>query len=75
MDYMAADIDEETLRKIPGYDPKIFLTHNVNSGLPFAGESADYIVCLEVLEHLEDATRFLSEVSRVLKPNGRLILS
>ena len=74
-EYVAVDIDEATLRKINDYDPKMFICHNANNGLPFGDACADYIVCLEVLEHLEDATHFFEEVHRVLKPDGALILS
>lgn len=73
--YIAVDIDEATLRKIPGYDPRQFICHNVNHGMPFEDASADYIFCMEVLEHLENATAFLVETKRVLKPGGKLILS
>jgi SAM-dependent methyltransferase len=74
-DYMAADIDAATLRKIPGFNEQQFICHDVNRGLPFADSSADYLVCLEVLEHLENATAFLDEAKRVLRPGGRLIVS
>lgn len=73
--FVAADIDESTLKKIPGYRPEQFIVHNVNSGLPFETATADYIFCMEVLEHLENATSFLMEAQRVLKPGGKLILS
>jgi SAM-dependent methyltransferase len=74
-DYVAVDIDEQTLQKIPGYTPEQFRQHNANYGLPFAASVADYLICLEVLEHLEDATKFFTEASRVLKDSGRLIIS
>jgi SAM-dependent methyltransferase len=74
-DYIAIDIDEPTLKKIPRYTPNQFIQHNANNGLPFADATVDYLVCLEVLEHLEDATKFFKEAFRVLKKNGRLILS
>ena len=74
-DYMALDIHLETLRRIPCYDPDRFLQHNANFGLPFEDASADYLVCLEVMEHLENPTHFLAEVGRVLKPGGKLMLS
>lgn len=35
----------------------------------------DWIVSLEVFEHLEDSDAFLAECRRVLRPGGRLILS
>ena len=74
-DYVAVDIDAATLRKIPGFNEQQFICHDVNRGLPFADSSADYLVCLEVLEHLENATAFLEEAKRVLRPRGRLIVS
>lgn len=43
--------------------------------LPFADNSFDVIVCLEVLEHLQDYRRALSEIHRVLQPSGKLIAS
>lgn len=73
--YAAVDIDEATLQKIPRYDSNTFICQNVNLGLPFENLSADYIFCLEVLEHLENPTYFLAEVKRVLKPGGKLVLS
>lgn len=74
-DYKALDIDLETLQRIPGYDPARFVQHNANRGLPFEDASADYVLCLEVMEHLENPTYFLAEVKRVLKPRGKLVLS
>jgi SAM-dependent methyltransferase len=75
LDYVGVDIDEATLRRIPDYDPRVFLCHDVNDGLPFDDDSVDYYVCLEILEHLEHPTRFLQEVRRTMRPGGRLILS
>jgi ubiquinone/menaquinone biosynthesis C-methylase UbiE len=43
--------------------------------LPFADDSFDDVVCSLVLHYLEDWDAPLSEVRRVLKPGGRLILS
>jgi SAM-dependent methyltransferase len=74
-DYRAVDIDLSTLKKIPHYNENEYICHNANKGLPFESSTADYIVCCEVLEHLENATLFFNEVERVLKPGGALILS
>ena len=38
-------------------------------------ESWDLIVCNHVLEHVDDYKQALSEIHRILKPNGTLIIS
>ncbi len=42
--------------------------------LPFADESFDCVTCGYVLEHLPEAKTGLSELSRVMKPGGRMLL-
>ena len=53
--------------------------HNIDleeSPLPFSDKSFDVVLMLEVIEHLyNDPMRVLSEVNRVLKDDGALILS
>lgn len=41
--------------------------------LPYDDASLDYVTAVELIEHLDDATRMLKEVSRVLKPGGVFI--
>lgn len=44
--------------------------------LPVEDETFDYVLCCEVLEHMEQDPMFmLSEINRVLKPGGTLILT
>ena len=43
--------------------------------LPFEDESFDAILFLDVLEHVVDQKAVISEIQRVLKPGGTLILS
>jgi len=51
-----------------GYD-------DVNStNLPFLTETYDYIFCKSVIEHVRDLNVFLSEVFRVLKKDGKLLI-
>ena len=41
--------------------------------IPFAPNSMDVCLCLEVLEHIEEDGQGLDEIARVLKPEGLLI--
>jgi SAM-dependent methyltransferase len=48
---------------------------DLTRGLPYPDESFDLVVLTEVIEHLENHRAALSEVARVLRPNGHLILT
>jgi SAM-dependent methyltransferase len=43
--------------------------------LPFPNESFDLIVVVDLLEHLSDDGRLLSEIARCLRPGGRAVLN
>jgi ubiquinone/menaquinone biosynthesis C-methylase UbiE len=43
--------------------------------LPFADNTFDAVVNIESAQHYSDVHRFLSEVHRVLKPGGHLLIS
>ncbi len=43
--------------------------------LPFAENTVDIVICLDLIEHLDDESALLNEVYRVLKANGKLILT
>lgn len=43
--------------------------------IPVADASFDAILCTEVFEHIPDPLRALDEFSRILKPNGVLVLT
>jgi len=43
--------------------------------LPFEARSFDIVVSFQVIEHIDDELAFVSEIHRVLKTGGRLILT
>jgi 2-polyprenyl-3-methyl-5-hydroxy-6-metoxy-1,4-benzoquinol methylase len=51
------------------------LKHDLNLQLPLDDASADAVLALEIMEHLENPKFFLREISRVLRPGGTLVLS
>lgn len=53
------------------------VTFHVGSGnqLPFSDATATKIICLEVLEHVDDPTAVLSEITRVATPGALLLIS
>jgi SAM-dependent methyltransferase len=52
-----------------------FAWANCSEALPFADSSVDVVVNIESACHYADRPRFLSEVSRILKPGGQLAAS
>ncbi|MGJ8606105.1 MAG: bifunctional 2-polyprenyl-6-hydroxyphenol methylase/3-demethylubiquinol 3-O-methyltransferase UbiG [Marivita sp.] len=45
----------------------------VGEALPYADASFDAVVCVDVLEHVQDLPRVIVEVSRVLRPGGMFL--
>ncbi len=43
--------------------------------IPFENQSFDSVVCFQVLEHVFEPDEFLSEVNRILKPNGKFLIT
>lgn len=63
---------EEAKRAVPGAE----LHHAGAQALPFADARFDCVTCIEVFEHIPEVDRpsALSEMARVLRPGGRLVL-
>lgn len=70
-DYVGLDYPT-TASGMYGTHPQVFAD---GASLPFLSESFDTVLLLEVLEHVSDADGVLAEISRVLKPEGRLLIS
>jgi SAM-dependent methyltransferase len=76
----ALDLSEENVRSAgviieqKGY-ANIRLCRGSVLALPFGDASFDFVVCSGVAHHTPDPAAALNELSRVLKPGGRLYLS
>lgn len=70
-DYVGLDYPL-TAQGIYGTRPDVFAD---GASLPFHEDSFDTILLLEVLEHVAEPERVLSEIARVLKSGGILLLS
>ena len=69
---LAADLDEKRFR----YSGDIsFKKCDITRELPFEDNSFDFCLLLEVIEHLRNPYLVMSELGRILKPKGELILS
>jgi ubiquinone/menaquinone biosynthesis C-methylase UbiE len=53
----------------------ISLLRGSASFLPIRPESADVVICLGVIDYLQDDAAALREIARVLKPGGRLVIN
>lgn len=47
----------------------------LDDSLPFADNSFEVVTMLAVLEHIEKEQEILGEIYRVLKPNGKLVIT
>lgn len=64
-------VEYKILDPVPTYNPDI--VGDIHA-LPFADNSQDAIVCVSVLEHVENPIKASEELYRVLKPGGKLLL-
>ena len=48
---------------------------DLNKDLPFPAESFDLVVCVEGIEHIENPHHLIREVRRVLKSDGKVVLT
>jgi len=52
-----------------------FILCDFDKVFPFKDHTFDYVVAVEVIEHLENPWHFLREINRVLKKEGKLYLT
>lgn len=74
----AVDFSAEMLaraRSKAGAEAVRFVEHDLHERLPLGYRQFDLVVSGLVLEHIVDLSAFFGEVQRVLRPNGRAVLS
>lgn len=71
---LGIEVEKNRAKKAEKKKVKIYTT-DLDKKWPFANKSIDCITATEVVEHLVDLDRFFSEVRRVLKPSGKVIIS
>jgi malonyl-CoA O-methyltransferase len=74
----AVDFSEGMLaeaRRKPGAERVRFLIRDLHDPLPMPGGSFDRVVSGLVLEHLRDLGAFFREARRILRPDGRAVVS
>lgn len=65
-----AEVDPELIRGVKGM--KVVLDANK---LPFKDETFDYVICADVLEHINDDKKVLQNLHKVLKKKGKAIIA
>jgi SAM-dependent methyltransferase len=56
------------------YNPHLDLTIDLREELPFEDQSFDTILLTDVLEHIAEPEKVMSESARLLRPSGKLIV-
>ncbi|MBN1493320.1 MAG: class I SAM-dependent methyltransferase [Candidatus Omnitrophica bacterium] len=69
---IAADMDVQRFRHKGEVE---FQKCNVTEVLPFEDNVFDFVVLAEVIEHLRNPYDVVAELTRILKPGGKLVLS
>lgn len=71
---VGADVAGEALRRARLHHPQLEFVQSADA-LPFADGEFAVVWAGELLEHVQDGLGLLEEVARVLRPDGRLLVS
>ncbi len=73
---VGVDVAEAAVRRARSRHPELeFRTAPLDGPLPFDDGAFDVVWASEVIEHVADTARWLSEIRRGLVPRGRLLLT
>lgn len=73
--YLALDKIHEVINKLSSQFPDLTFEQAVFPPVDLPDESFDTIVNFQVIEHIKDDHLFLKEISRLLRPGGKAILT
>lgn len=73
VDGIERDAEQAAQAQASGY--RRVLVADLDRGVPDTGLRYDFVLCGDVLEHLVDPLAVLSELSRRVKPGGRVLVS
>lgn len=75
MEFYGVDISKKLLQKAKMNGYKTFNLDIEKDSLPFSDDFFDIIITGETIEHIVNTDFFMTEINRVLKSNGKMIIS
>jgi|SRR5215510_1215531 len=74
--YVGLDVSAAALNTAAARYPHMKFHRIVESGeIPLESGSADFVLSTEVIEHIYDTENAFSEIARILRPGGRLLMT
>ena len=73
--YRVVGVDRHGIVPESASENQMFVEADLDSGLPGLGRTFDFVLCLDILEHLRDPLKLLGQIPRLLSPQGVLIAS
>ncbi len=74
-EYVAIDKFQTSLEQYENQFPHLSFTQTSVPPLKYPDNHFDYLVTFQVIEHIEDDVKLIKEMSRVLKPGGKMIMT
>jgi SAM-dependent methyltransferase len=73
--FLPADVRYQGMDITPEFAGPDIVIRDISDGIPFPDAMFDHVFCIEVLEHVPNPYGALTEMHRVLRPRGALVLS
>lgn len=73
IDIILIDLDKSGLQK--AIEKSLHALHASALQLPIGDKKVDIVLCLDLIEHVDDDGKVIAEISRVLKRHGKVILT